>query len=90
MISRYEFFKWQAKAPVDIEGAQRTAAGLWKRLKEHLTTEERRAVRKALSHALAGEGRGEFDCIADEIRKRLFKGKERAGINLDLTWGSKR
>lgn len=91
MISQYDFFKWQAKAPVDIVGAQHVAKGIWKRLKKHLTVEERQVVKTALSHALdTKEGRDEFDRIADEIRHRLFKGKMRPGINLQTTWGNKR
>lgn len=74
MISRFDFFKWQAKAPVDIPGAQRIAKKIWPKLKEHLTLEERDAVSIAIGHALIGEGRGEFDLIADKIKDRLFGG----------------
>lgn len=70
---RRVFERYAAKGPVNIPGAQKSAHQAYEEFKHLLTPEEKSRLSTARGHALdVGEGRGEFDRVCADIRKRLF------------------
>ena len=70
---RRTFDRFAAKGPVNIPGAQKSAHQAYEDLKHLFTQEEKNHLSTARGHALdVGEGRGEWDRVCAQIRKRLF------------------